>query len=887
MNTGNNERFVRFHWEHPCGGEWRPLSKGGGYRKWFGNDLYSVRWGDDAAAIRAAHLSGTALRNTERFFQPTLCYTLMGRGSLGVRLLDGSAFDGTGLVIDPVDADSRVELAALLNTRVPAFLCRLFSQSSKFRGGYVERVPIPYDPVWRLRSLGAFAVAKKSALTSLSIVERAFDFTSLSACGSTLKEMAVCAVLHSAEGMIEANTGEMYHLSRTELASVYAETGQPTGLFSLLPGYTDLPVNPGTEEVPADLMPFLEGQGREVWSSVRLTELRASLRRWYERGPGPEIEETETGDGDQTEEEDDDVGTYARIPIRPETFLEELSEKIGIHPISVFGLLKEGIERDGWRCLPEEQRLARDRLTVQTLQLLGHRWPRQIEASEPIPAWADPDGVIPLTEGTSERTLGERIVERNSFRSSAAEPDPFRSGDAAAGERNGMNSVLRSDFADLMGKPLDQWLATEFFKHHTSQFKKRPIAWQVQSGKFTARKKPAFACLVYYHKLDGDLLPKLRKQYAGNLQQRMETELRGIEGIPAGARSDRQEVRRNELGDQIQELQEFDAKLRDVQESAFAADDLCAAAIQDGLLCLRQAWLRRLGDAIRSGPLGQWLAAAREAAIHADLPGWMEVAMSQLDRHCTRVGPDDSEWESDDDPTPITAARFICAQPSQMVTDALRHANGGWEGQVSTVVIALLRRQISEKQDRQKAIKAELKAPSRRTEFIPFDVAEKGDATENGMNSVPPLAAIGELKAELDRLKAEIRDLQAQVDDIQTRCDRLRAMITDWQCPGVEGWECWLAQQPLYDAISSVDGHRRPPTTAQEWIAQEQSYFPDINDGVRVNIAPLQKAGLLAADVLAKKDLDKAIADRAEWRRDERRWVREGRLPRPGWWPET
>ncbi len=57
------------------------------------------------------------------------------------------------------------------------------------------------------------------------------------------------------------------------------------------------------------------------------------------------------------------------------------------------------------------------------------------------------------------------------------------------------------------------------------------------------------------------------------------------------------------------------------------------------------------------------------------------------------------------------------------------------------------------------------------------------------------------------------------------------------------------------------------------------------NDGVRVNIAPLQKAGVLAADVLAKKDLDKAIADRAEWRADERRWCREGTLPHPGWWP--
>ncbi len=85
---------------------------------------------------------------------------------------------------------------------------------------------------------------------------------------------------------------------------------------------------------------------------------------------------------------------------------------------------------------------------------------------------------------------------------------------------------------------------------------------------------------------------------------------------------------------------------------------------------------------------------------------------------------------------------------------------------------------------------------------------------------------------------------------------------------------------------TSLDGHKAPPTTIAEFIAQESAYIPDINDGVRVNIAPLQKAGILAADVLAKKDVDKAIADRAEWRADERRWVRQGKLPQPGWWPE-
>jgi hypothetical protein len=68
------------------------------------------------------------------------------------------------------------------------------------------------------------------------------------------------------------------------------------------------------------------------------------------------------------------------------------------------------------------------------------------------------------------------------------------------------------------------------------------------------------------------------------------------------------------------------------------------------------------------------------------------------------------------------------------------------------------------------------------------------------------------------------------------------------------------------------------------FLRQEQAYDPDLNDGVRVNIAPLQKYRLLAADVLASKDIERAIEDRAVWRADEQRWCREGKLPKPGWW---
>jgi hypothetical protein len=47
-------------------------------------------------------------------------------------------------------------------------------------------------------------------------------------------------------------------------------------------------------------------------------------------------------------------------------------------------------------------------------------------------------------------------------------------------------------------------------------------------------------------------------------------------------------------------------------------------------------------------------------------------------------------------------------------------------------------------------------------------------------------------------------------------------------------------------------------------------YEPLIDDGVRVNIAPLQKFGLLASPVLAAKDVDRAIADRNRWREDDK-----------------
>jgi hypothetical protein len=62
-------------------------------------------------------------------------------------------------------------------------------------------------------------------------------------------------------------------------------------------------------------------------------------------------------------------------------------------------------------------------------------------------------------------------------------------------------------------------------------------------------------------------------------------------------------------------------------------------------------------------------------------------------------------------------------------------------------------------------------------------------------------------------------------------------------------------------------------------VADRHPLYRWSGDGVRVTVASLQAAGLLASDVLNKKDLPKAIACHARWRSDVRRLVRAGKLP--------
>jgi len=848
LDSGNDYRFVHFWWEVNKPG-WVSYSKGGGYSKWGGFNYYVLDWRN--GNVRYCETPGARIQNIQYYFKPFITYSLMAQGSFGGRIIDAGTIPGGaagGIYLH--DESKTFSLAAYLNTRPTSFLLRCLSPELKFREGYVFNTPLPANTSHEsiLNTLVDFSLKIKTFLINSDIRDRTFQSNK-----GLFNFNLLCfdSLLLLAEGVIEQIVANSHDLNTNEIRELVIETGTPADWVPLIEGYDTLPPLPqDLPDIPPEVLEYLQIHDRRALQSSEVDALKSLLRILYEVGPGgkKEPDEAEVDAENDEDEQNDQLVVDARIPIPAETFLEELSQKLEVHPISVYWLLKEGIEQEGWRCRPEEQRLIKDRFTVLILRLLGHRWPKQIESGDPVPAWADDDGVIPLTEGAEELTLYQRLRER-----------------LAADYGDERVSSEENAFEDVMGKPLQEWVRKDFFRQHISRFKKRPIAWHLSSARWTSRprQEAAFEGIVYYHKTDGDLLPKLRSQYVGPLAKRLGIELHGLEN--GGGLTGEQEIRKTLLQDRLPELKAFDKVLSDVIADGFGPESMKSMlrqyAVNDAMLCLKARWLMKLSKVIQDGPLADWQQQAKQTGLHTDFSDWITAAMTHLDHHCAVVGPKPPEEKSlDADPTAIELAEIICAKAEVMLTHSLKCACTVWWKSFDVTVLKPISVKIRAARKELQSLKAQSLDPKRH-----FD--KQTDITRK-----------------MNALKSDIKVWRDELALKTGQGKAVREAIESWPCPDALTWESWLAKQEMYDQLSSLNAKRPPPKTVREFMQQESLYQPDINDGVRVNIAPLQKAGLLTKNVLAGKDMEKAISDRAAWRDDERRWCREGKLPKPGWW---
>jgi hypothetical protein len=174
---------------------------------------------------------------------------------------------------------------------------------------------------------------------------------------------------------------------------------------------------------------------------------------------------------------------------------------------------------------------------------------------------ADEDGLIPLVAGSGHPIALDRL--RNELAAQFGEEAVFR---------------LEDEATQVLGRPLERWLDGDFIQWHTKLYKKRPIVWQLTS------ERGSFACLLYYHYLSRDTLPKLRQVYLTPMQ-------RGVETIASNARDTGDRATASTAEATADELRVFDEKLAAIIAAGY--DPVIDDGVKKNILPLQEAGLLR------------------------------------------------------------------------------------------------------------------------------------------------------------------------------------------------------------------------------------------------------------------------------------------------------
>jgi type II restriction/modification system DNA methylase subunit YeeA len=175
LATGENDLFVRQWFETslskigfdcPTGDaakesdkKWFPYNKGGGHRKWYGNNEFVVNWWNDGQDIRSDKLeklakgkcllSNSKPKNTEHYFREGITYGLISTtGFTARRVYGGAVFDVGGSMVFPNFEIDRLQ-GFLCSTLSTPFLT-IINPTLNYQVGDIEKLPIFIDEIQRL-----------------------------------------------------------------------------------------------------------------------------------------------------------------------------------------------------------------------------------------------------------------------------------------------------------------------------------------------------------------------------------------------------------------------------------------------------------------------------------------------------------------------------------------------------------------------------------------------------------------------------------------------------------------------------------------------------------------------------------------------------------------
>jgi len=244
LATSDNFRFLRCWWEvgrseilFDCRSHeesqqrrerWYPYMKGGGYRKWYGNQEHVINWRQDGVELKAwaAHKYvswSRTIKNVAFYFKEGVTYSYLTSASFSARYLPpGFVFDVAGSSIFPSNSKQTLKLVSILNSQWAQYALKLINPTVNFQVGDLKRLPIYPDPSRYLKGLVVRAVLHQYA--GELVRETTFSFVTPLSWSAGINHFTATRVQLAT---LEAQTnGEVYHLygiSDEDRAAIEAE----------------------------------------------------------------------------------------------------------------------------------------------------------------------------------------------------------------------------------------------------------------------------------------------------------------------------------------------------------------------------------------------------------------------------------------------------------------------------------------------------------------------------------------------------------------------------------------------------------------------------------------------------------------------------------------
>lgn len=591
LSTGNNDIFVKY-WNEvdkkkTCfifsdrerarkGYKWIPYTKGGGIRKWYGNNSLVVDWGNNAEDIRQLGLG--VFRNESYYFKSGITWSGLASNSVTYRYIpQGYVFDSNKgpMIFQKENEISMAYTIGYLNTKVSNYVTNFLNPTLSKQIGDISKIPFILvekikDKVIREANLN-IAIAK----LDWDAHETSWDFS----------ENPLVGIMKSASTGENVSNGQTVSNQRLNGSQkIPNQAAKDTQLEAKRVPF-------GSQKIPncndSDNQQVTNTDLKELCKNISYGDEATKFIDEYNEDIDALKELCNPSDGVQQHNGTLKTAINAFEALWTARFMQlhTNEEELNRQFIDIYGLQDEltsdvpldeiTILQQGEIDINDGQIVWNEKVVIEQLisYAVGVCMGRYrldktgLHIAYPNPSdddlapytfngeelKIDDDGIIPLLprECPFNDNMQARLVDfvRIVF------GEDFLSDNLNYIEKN-------------LGKPIEQYLQKDFWKYHKKMYQNRPIYWLFSS------KKGAFQCIAYMHRMTPYTAEQVRTKYLLPYIEYLVNKQKDMQANDANLTAqERREL--DKIGKQIDECREYHDRLHEVsdQQIAFDLDD--------------------------------------------------------------------------------------------------------------------------------------------------------------------------------------------------------------------------------------------------------------------------------------------------------------------------